>query len=96
MTDLLNSVQIKWLAAKIGFEKVVMKQGKLTGYFINDQQSRFYQSKNFTKVLQFVQMHPGACKMKEKQTRNGLRLMLTFDGIKTVKQALDALRPIVA
>jgi transcription-repair coupling factor (superfamily II helicase) len=96
VTDLLNSVQIKWLATKIGFEKVVMKQGKLIGYFINDQQSNFYQSNSFTSVLQFVQKHPQACKMKEKQTRNGLRLMLTFNNIKSVKQALEALRPIVA
>ncbi|MCL5127104.1 transcription-repair coupling factor [Algibacter sp. L4_22] len=96
VTDLLNSVQIKWLATKIGFEKVIMKQGKLIGYFINDQQSNFYQSPGFTKVLQFVQKNPGACKMKEKQTRNGLRLMLTFEKIKTVKQALSALQPIVA
>ncbi len=96
VTDLLNSVQIKWLATKIGFEKIIMKKGKLIGYFINDQQSSFYQSNNFTKVLQFVQTHPNACKMKEKQTRSGLRLMLTFENIKSVKQALDALRPIVA
>jgi transcription-repair coupling factor (superfamily II helicase) len=37
-----------------------------------------------------------ACKMKEKQTRSGLRLMLTFENIKSVKQALNALQPIVA
>lgn len=96
VSDLLDSVQIKWLATKIGFEKVVMKQGKLIGYFINDQQSTFYQSNNFTRVLQFVQMHPNACKMKEKQTRGGLRLMLTFENIKTVKQARHVLEPIVA
>ena len=96
VTDLLNSVQIKWLATKIGFEKIIMKQGKLIGYFINDQQSSFYQSSNFTKVLQFVQSHSNACIMKEKQTRNGLRLMLTFNNIKSVKQALNALQPIVA
>ncbi len=96
VTDLLNSVQIKWLATKIGFEKVIMKQNKLIGYFIQDQQSSFYQSPNFTKVLQFVQTHSQACKMKEKQTRNGLRLLLTFENIKSVKQALEALQPIVA
>ncbi|TGV00487.1 transcription-repair coupling factor [Flavivirga rizhaonensis] len=96
VTDLLNSVQIKWLATKIGFEKVIMKQGKFIGYFINDQQSNFYQSSNFTKVLQFVQTHSDICKMKEKQTRNGLRLMLTFDDIKSVKQALKTLKPIMA
>ncbi|MGB5418143.1 transcription-repair coupling factor [Algibacter sp.] len=96
VTDLLNSVKIKWLATKIGFEKIIMKHGKLVGYFINDQQSRFYQSASFTKVLQFVQTHPHACRMKEKQTRAGLRLMLTFENIKTIKQALEALKPIVA
>ena len=94
--DLLNSVQIKWLATKIGFEKIIMKQGKLICYFINDQQSPFYQSPNFTKVLQFVQANVGICKMKEKQTKNGLRLILTFDNIKSVKQALSRLKPIMA
>src|SRR5690606_4091326 len=52
--DLMDSVRIKWLATKIGFEKIIMKQGKFVGYFINDQQSSFYQSNNFTKVLQYV------------------------------------------
>ena len=94
--DLLNSVRLKWIATKLGLEKVIMKHGKLVGYFINDQQSRFYQSVNFTKLLQYVQTNPGNCKMKEKQTRNGLRLLLTFDNIKTVNQALKALQPILA
>ncbi|MEY8849664.1 transcription-repair coupling factor [Psychroserpens sp. XS_ASV72] len=93
--DLLNSVRIKWIATKIGLEKVVMKKGKFIGYFINDQQSPFYQSEGFTKVLQFVQTHPMACKMKEKQTRNGLRLLLTFSNINSVKQALTAIKPIL-
>ncbi len=96
VVDLLNSVRIKWVATKIGLEKVVMKQGKLIGYFINDQQSSFYQSASFTKVLQFIQSHPNAAKMKEKQTRTGLRLLLTFEHIKTVKQALAVLNPILA
>jgi transcription-repair coupling factor (superfamily II helicase) len=95
VVDLLNSVRIKWIATKAGLEKVVMKHGKLIGYFINDQQSAFYQSKGFTKVLQFVQTHPNLCKMKEKQTRSGLRLLLTFDNIKSVKQALAVLRPLL-
>lgn len=96
VTDLLNSVQIKWLATKIGFEKIIMKQGKLIGYFINDQQSSFYQSIGFTEVLKFVQKNANVCKMKEKQTRAGLRLLLTFENIKSVEQALKAIQPIVA
>ena len=95
VVDLLNSVRIKWIATKIGVEKVIMKKGKLIGYFINDQKSGFYQSNYFTKVLQYVQTHPQTCKMKEKQTRNGLRLLLTFDNIKTVEKALQVLKPIL-
>ncbi|OIQ29296.1 MAG: transcription-repair coupling factor [Bacteroidetes bacterium MedPE-SWsnd-G2] len=94
--DLFNSVRIKWVATQIGLEKLIMKQGRLIGYFINDQQSAFYQSPGFTRVLSYVQSHPSACKMKEKQTRAGLRLLLTFENIKTVQQALSVLKPIVA
>jgi transcription-repair coupling factor (superfamily II helicase) len=72
-----------------------MKNGKLVGYFINDQQSRFYQSTNFNKLLKYVQQNPRAGKMKEKQTRKGLRLLLTFENIKTVEQALAVLKPIL-
>ena len=94
VSDLLDSVRLKWMATKMGIEKLIMKQNKLIGYFIQDQQSGFYQSKNFTKVLKFVQSNAGKCKMKEKKTRNGLRLLITFENIKSIKQARTALSDI--
>lgn len=93
--NLMNSVRIKWIAAKMGLERVVMKQGKLVGYFINDQQSAFYQSKAFTSVLQHIQYNPQSGKIKEKQTRNGLRLIITFEHITSVNKALAVLQPFV-
>jgi len=51
VVDLLDSVRIKWLAITLGFEKIVLKQNKLIGYFISDQNSLFYQSDRFSKVL---------------------------------------------
>jgi transcription-repair coupling factor (superfamily II helicase) len=94
VSDLLDSVRLKWLATDLGIEKLIMKQHKLIGYFIQDQQSSFYQSDNFGRVLQFVQANPRACKMKEKKTRTGLRLLLTFENIKSTKQALHTLSKI--
>jgi len=93
-TDLLNSVRIKWIATAMGIEKIIMKQGKMIGYFISDQQSEFYQSPVFTQVLQYVQQNPRVCKMKEKETRNGLRLLLTFENINAIEIALQALQSI--
>lgn len=86
---LLDSLRIKWFAADAGVEKLVIKQGKMICYFVGDQNSAYYQSANFRKVLLFVQQHANLCKMKEKQTKNGLRLLLTFDNVKNVKQALE-------
>lgn len=90
--DLLNSVRLKWIATKMGIEKLVMKGGKMTGYFISDQESPFYQSPRFQKVLQFVQRYPDRCKMQEKETRNGLRLLLIFSNITSVYQALKIMQ----
>lgn len=88
---LMISMRIKWLATKMGIEKLVLKQGKMVGYFVGDQQSDYYQSGAFHKVLQFVQRHQGVARMKEKQTKNGLRLLLTFENVKSLKKALEML-----
>lgn len=88
---LMTSMRIKWLATKMGIEKLVLKQGKMVGYFVSDQQSDYYQSGAFHKVLQFVQKHPSVSRMKEKQTKNGLRLLLTFENVKSLKKAHDML-----
>jgi transcription-repair coupling factor (superfamily II helicase) len=88
-TSLLNSIKIKWIATRFGIEKLVMKQGKMICYFVSDQQSDYYTSPQFHKVLQFVQKQSQLCKMKEKQTPNGLRLLLTFEHVKSIRKALE-------
>ena len=93
--DLLNSMRLKWIASQIGLEKILMKKGKFVGYFVSDQESKFYQGPVFGKVLQFVQTHPKLSQVKEKKTRNGLRLLLVFEGISSVDKALGILERIV-
>jgi transcription-repair coupling factor (superfamily II helicase) len=68
-----------------------MKKHKLVGYFISDQQSDYYQSDVFSKVLQFVQEHPELATMKEKNTRKGLRLIISFDFIRSIDDALKSM-----
>ncbi len=92
--DLLNSIRIKWIAKNIGLERVIMKRGVLIGYFIANQESRFYQTQNFSKVLQYVQTHPMLCTLKEKETRSGLRLLIRFENIKSIDDALRVLKPL--
>jgi transcription-repair coupling factor (superfamily II helicase) len=89
---LMNSIRIKWIATQIGIEKLVMKQGKMIGYFVSDQQSDYYQSKRFMSVMNFVQKQSAICKIKEKETKSGLKLLLTFDNVKSTRRALELMQ----
>lgn len=90
--DLLDSLRIKWLAVGLGIERLIMKQGKMIGYFIGDQQSSFYQTQKFRKIIGYVQTYPQRCRIQEKQTKNGLRLQVSFEMAKTVKKAHISLK----
>ena len=91
---LLNSIRLKWKAMQLGIERMILKQGKMIGYFIGDQQSDYYQTTHFHKVLKFAQLNGNLCKMKEKETKNGLRLLLTFENVKSITKALDLIERI--
>ena len=54
-----------------------------------NQESAFYQSDRFHQLLVWVQQNPNRVNMKEKQTKNGLRLRLAFNKVSSVKQAID-------
>ena len=92
--DLLDSVRIKWLAKELGLEKIILKQKRMLGYFVANQQSDFYQTHAFSKMLQYVKNNGKSCVMKEKETKNGLRLLITFIRIDSVKTALHILNKI--
>ncbi|MDP3313157.1 transcription-repair coupling factor [Lutibacter sp.] len=94
VADLLNSVRIKWIAKKLGIEKLVLKNHRMIGYFISDQKSTFFNTSHFTNVLHYVKQNPTSCVLKEKQTKNGLRLLLTFIKITSVNKALETLQNI--
>ena len=92
--DLLNSVRIKWLAKELGLEKIILKQKRMMGYFVSNQQSAFYHTEAFTRMLKYVQLNGKSCVMKEKESKNGLRLLITFIKIDSVKIALAILNKI--
>jgi transcription-repair coupling factor (superfamily II helicase) len=94
VSDLLDSVRIKWLAKDLGLDKIILKQKRMIGYFVANQQSDFYQTEAFARMLAYVKQNSKSCVMKEKETKNGLRLLITFIRIDKVKTALNILKKI--
>ncbi len=89
--ELLNSIRLRWLAKDIGFEKIVLKQDKLLGYFVANSDSLYYESKQFKYILDYVINTKEKCYMKE----NNNKLTITFHHITGVAEAIKQLKPLL-
>ena len=81
--ELMNTIRLRWKAKQIGFEKIVLKNKVLKGYFVSNPNSDYFKSPQFNSVLQFVQTNPRLCKMKEDKNK----LSLTFNNVSKVEEA---------
>ena len=89
--ELIDTVRLRRTAMRIGFEKLILKNKKMTGFFIAGQSSAYYQSDIFSAVLKFVQHNQKTASMKEGNNK----LTLTFNNILSVKDAMMALEPVL-
>jgi transcription-repair coupling factor (superfamily II helicase) len=86
VTELINSVRLRWLGEKLGFEKLTLKNEKLRAYFISNK-DEYFNSDTFGKILSFVQKHSRKCKMRD----SAGKAMLVVEDIKTVDSAIELL-----
>ncbi len=86
--ELLNVVRLRWLALQLGIERIMLKNKKMVLYFVSNQESSYYNSPTFVRILEFVQKHPRHCQMREKNEK----LTLSFERIMSVSKALEILR----
>ena len=84
--NLLKSVALKWLAADIGFEKIVMKNGVFLGYFPQNPQDKFYQSEKFRHILNYLTQNPNEAQLKEKMSKDGNLLMMRKENVRNVDE----------
>ncbi|PCH99199.1 MAG: transcription-repair coupling factor [Bacteroidetes bacterium] len=80
---LLETIQLRWIAKQCGFEKLVLKQDKMIGYFISNKDSEYYNSEAFSKMLNYVQSNAASCQMKEQKDR----LTLVVRSIASIAEA---------
>ncbi|MEM6298500.1 MAG: transcription-repair coupling factor, partial [Bacteroidota bacterium] len=88
--NLFLTVELRWLAEKIGFEKLVLKKEKIRGYFIADKPD-YYKTPIFGEVVQYVSARPKRCRLKETSDR----LIFIMDNVRTLEGAHKVLQSIV-
>lgn len=85
--ELLKIVRLRWLAMELGFEKLVLKNKKLILYFISSQDSAYFNSPEFSAILQQVQKNPTLFRMKEGQQK----LTLSVENVRDIDHAIRIL-----
>ena len=88
---LLDIVRIKWIAVRIGIEKILLKNNLLIAYFISDPNSQFYHSSLFVSIMNYVNRKQKQMNMKQKATK----LSLTINNISSVKGGIRVLSEIL-
>ena len=81
--ELLDVVKLRWKALELGIEKIILKENKMICYFVSDQQSPFYRSALFLKIVQFVQKNDSKANMREINHK----LTLSFTHVPNVETA---------
>jgi len=87
---LLDIVRLKWIAVRLGIEKILLKNSLLIAYFVSDPESTFYRTSLFVSIMNYVNRHQKHMSVKQKQSK----LSLTIKGIESVKKACSILRNI--
>ena len=90
--ELLRIVPLRRLAKRLGVEKVFLKAGRMTLFFISNQESPYYQSAAFGKVIDYMSKNPRYCNLRE---QNGKRSMVVKN-VETVETAVGILQEIVS
>jgi transcription-repair coupling factor (superfamily II helicase) len=89
--SLLDIVRIKWIAVKLGIEKILLKNNMLIANFVSDPKSKFYRSELFVSIMNFVNKTPKRMKIKQSESK----LSLTITEISSVKAAISILQNIL-
>ncbi len=86
--ELLLIVPLRRLAKQAGFERIVLKSGKMLMYFVNNDESPYFRSRAFDKILRYLALH---CKDGLLQEQNGRRRVL-MKNIGSMAKAVEVLR----
>ena len=90
--ELIRIVPLRRIAKRLGIEKIFLKSGRMTLFFVSNPDSPYYQSEAFGKMIGYMSRYPRQCNLRE---QNGKRSMIIKD-IKDVQSAVRELQEITS
>jgi transcription-repair coupling factor (superfamily II helicase) len=88
---LLDIVRTKWLATRLGIEKIFLKNDLMIANFISDPNSDFYRSQLFVSIMNYINRNHKRMTVKQRESK----LSLTITGVKSVQDSIRILQDIL-
>ena len=88
--ELLSVVPLRWLCCKLGIEKILLKQERMTVYFVQKKEA-YWQSEAFGRIVQYAISRPERCMLVEERDKKGQKTGRRYASIQNVKTIAGAI-----
>ena len=85
--ELILTIELKWLASKLGFVKITLKKNILRGNLVNQQE-------NISKFLEYSNSNNFDISFSQKETINGTNFIIKIININSIANAINKLNEI--
>jgi len=86
--ELMRVVMLRREGKRLGCERLILKQGMMRMQFVSSQDSPFYQSAVFDRVIHYVMVNPRRCMFKDAHGRR----LIQVSQVPGVEEAINVLR----
>ncbi len=88
LVRLFDIVRIRQLGVKLGFEKIIIKNGVMIAFFISNPLSQYYRSDRFSSILEKININPKYFELKQ----NDNRLRIFVRNVAGISEAYSVLK----
>ena len=95
--ELLHVVPLRRLGKMLGCEKIMLKQGRMFLYFVQNPESPYYQSETFDRIIDYATHEVRRCNLREMPApsgQRGMRRSMVIADVPTVEEAVCVLQTI--
>ena len=90
--ELILVVPLRVAGKQLGIEKIMLKQQKMYFYFVSRDDSPYFQSEAFGRILHYVSLHPRQCNFREGSGKHSV----VISDVPTVASALTICQQVLS
>ena len=89
--ELIRLVTLRRIGRELGIEKIYLKAGRMSLFFVANPDSPYYESEAFGAILAYAAQNPMLCRLREEGTKRSLQV----SDVKDIDSAIGILRAIL-